>query len=183
MVETLKRMADRSALSGVWQPLVPDDLPRVFTIEAELHPSLPERREVTAEKLRLFPVGCRKLVRGGVMVGYALAHPWRLFHIPALDTFLDAIPADADCLHMHDVAILPEGRGENAAERYVLHLADLARAGHLPAIACVSVYGTSRLWARMGFDTIVSDGVVGSIGGYGPTARYMVLRLPALPAA
>jgi GNAT superfamily N-acetyltransferase len=52
-------------------------------------------------------------------VGYGLSHPRKLNCIPPLDSFLKTIPSDADCLYVHDVAVLPEVRGHGYAESYV----------------------------------------------------------------
>ena len=71
-----------------WQPLDATDMDAVAQIAAQLHPDLPERLEVLAEKQRLFPAGCRKLVAEGAMRGYALAHPWLLAEPPALDGWI-----------------------------------------------------------------------------------------------
>ena len=164
-------------MRSAWEPLGETDLARLEEIERVVHPGLPERPEVMAEKMRLFPAGCRKLVRDGRMVGYGLSHPWRIGDVPHLDAFLGALPREADCLHMHDVAILPEGRGGGAARRYVAHLWDAATQAGFRALACVSVYGTTRLWGSLGF---VEEPHVALPPEYGPTARYMIARDRAL---
>lgn len=160
----------------LWQPLQAADLASVDAIQHIIHAELPERLEVLAEKLTLFPEGCRKLVRDGEMVGYALAHPWRLGRVPALNSSLHPMPTNPDCLHMHDVAILPEGRGGNAAGAYVAHLRALAAERGMGALACVSVYGTARLWERHGFMRAEPQPPATALMSYGP-ATYMIARL------
>ncbi len=59
----------------------------------EIHVDFPERMDVFAEKIRLFPEGCWKRVRKDQIVGYGIAHPWQLFSIPPLDQFLNNLPA------------------------------------------------------------------------------------------
>lgn len=154
-----------------WEPLDVADLDRVDAIQRVIHAELPERPEFLAEKLTLFPEGCRKLVRDGEMVGYALAHPWRLGEAPSLNATLHPMPAEPDCLHMHDVAILPEGRGAGAAGRYVEHLCEIARRLGLDALACVSVYGTATVWERHGFRR---SRPANDLASYGEGALYMV---------
>ena len=124
----------------------------VAVIAARLHPALPERIGVLAEKQRLFPAGCRKLAAGGAMCGYALAHPWMLAQPPALDAFLGGLPAAADCLFIHDVAVLPEARGRGVAAAYLAHAEAVAHAQGWPAMALIAAYGTARLWRRFGFE-------------------------------
>jgi GNAT superfamily N-acetyltransferase len=154
-----------------WKPLEAADMPQVLAIAARLHPELPERLEVLAEKRRLFPEGGRKLVVDGAFAGYGLAHPWRLNAAPKLNAFLEQLPAAPDCLYLHDVAVLPEGRGRNAAGAYVVYMEGLARALGLGHLALVSVYGTVPLWGKLGFKTVLAGAP--SLPSYGPSAFYM----------
>lgn len=159
-----------------WQPLGPADLPDVMRIAAQLHPGLPERREVLAEKIRLAPATCCKLVRDAVCAGYGLAHPWRLDAIPPLDAFLEKLPAPAECLYVHDIAILPIARGSGASVAYLARLKQIAHASALPALALTSVYGTAPLWNRFGFVVQPSRALAEKLRSYGPSAVYMVCR-------
>jgi GNAT superfamily N-acetyltransferase len=157
------------------------DLPAIAAIAEAVHPTLPERPEVFAEKLGLYPDGCFVLIRdGGVtasgVLGYAFAHPWRLNAVPKLDAFLSALPEDADCLFLHDVAVKPQARGQGAAAALVARLADLAEASGLRALALAAVYGSGRHWARLGFAPAGNDDVAAQLKGYGD-AQYMVRRL------
>lgn len=164
------------SVTSHWEPLEASDLDRVDTIQRIIHADLPERLEFLDEKRSLFPDGCRKLLRGGAMVGYALAHPWTLGEVPVLNRPLGALPAHADCLHMHDVAILPEGRGAGAAGIYVGHLRGLANEMGIRTLACVSVYGTAPFWSRHGFDTPDWQPEPEALRSYGSGAVYMVLQ-------
>lgn len=155
-----------------WLALESVDIAAVCEIAGRLHPGLPERHEVFAEKLRLFPEGCRKLLLGGAMAGYGLGHPWTLGCAPKLDAFLERLPASPNCLYLHDVAILPEARGRNAAGAYVVYLEDLARRLGLGQLALVSVYGTVPLWEKLGFKTVAAGAP--PLPSYGPTAAYML---------
>ena len=94
-----------------WRLARASDLPAISKIAARIHPDLPESPEVFAEKMRLYPDGCRVLVADDGIVGYGLAHPWMQHRIPPLDGFLEQLPGDADCLYLHDVAVLPDFRG------------------------------------------------------------------------
>jgi hypothetical protein len=44
-------------------------------------------------------------------VAYLLALPWRFDDPPHLDAQTCQLPADADTLHLHDLAVAPEARG------------------------------------------------------------------------
>lgn len=154
---------------AVWLRLGEEDLGALCAAAALLHPGLPERREVFAEKLRLCPEGCRKLAAGGSLAGYAIGHPWTLGSAPGLDAFLGGLPAAPDCFYIHDVAVLPAARGGGAAAAYVAYAAALARSRGLRALALVSVYGTAAFWARLGFAPAAGPG----LASYGPGAAYM----------
>jgi len=66
-----------------------DDLQSIQKISVVIHPDLPERLEVFAEKLSFFPQGCFVLIHDDdAVLGYAFAHPWWLNDIPKLDDFL-----------------------------------------------------------------------------------------------
>ena len=160
-----------------WQPLESEDLATLGQIAAQIHPGLPERLEVLAEKNSLFPAGCRKLVVAEKMVGYGLSHPWKLHSIPALDHQIGHLPADADCLFLHDVVVLPEARGYGAAETYLRHVQSLATTAGFGTLALVSVYGSNALWERFGFKPCTYPGLEAKLGLYGSSAIYLTLNL------
>jgi GNAT superfamily N-acetyltransferase len=160
--------------SALWRPASLDDIGAMLRIEAVCHPLFPERAEIHAEKIGLFGAGCRVLAQEGVVCGYGLSYPYRLGVVPPLDRFMGSLRADADCLFIHDVALLPQARGQGAAGTFVGDAADLAWGLGLAHLALVSVYGTTRVWARYGFVETAPRGEAGTLAGYGATARYMV---------
>jgi GNAT superfamily N-acetyltransferase len=162
-----------------WRPARASDLPAISTIAARIHPGLPERSDVLAEKMRLYPEGCRVLLADDEIVGYGLAHPWRQHRIPPLDRFLERLPDDADCLYVHDVAVLPDFRG-GAARDYVTAIDNLARTSGIATLALVSVYATRPLWERFGFRPVTADAALhAKLASYGEGATYMLRDLAA----
>jgi GNAT superfamily N-acetyltransferase len=163
-----------------WRRARASDLAAIGTIAARIHPDLPEHPEVFAEKMHLFPDGCLVLARDNDIVGYGLSHPWMQHRIPPLDGFLNALPAAADCLYIHDVALLPECRGRGGARAYVAGIADLARGSGIGTLALVSVYATRPLWVRLGFGPVTPDAALRArIASYGAGATYMLRDLAA----
>ena len=161
-----------------WRRAEPSDLPAIIAIATAIHPDLPERAEVLAEKMSLFPEGCRVLITGDDVFGYGIAHPWTLLQIPPLDDFLHRLPSAPDCLYLHDVAVMPALRGSHVAASYIETLVRLARASGIEHLALVSVYDTSPFWARHGFRVIVPDAALRiKLAPYGDSARYMVRDL------
>jgi ribosomal protein S18 acetylase RimI-like enzyme len=161
-----------------WRPARTGDLPTIGAIAARVHPELPERQEVFAEKIGLYPDGCRVLVAGDEIAGYGLSHPWVLQRIPALDGFLHVLPDDADCLYLHDVAVLPDVRGRGVAREYVAIIDELARDSGIAALALVSVYATRPMWKHLGFRAVTADaGLSAKLSSYGAGATYMLRDL------
>lgn len=158
---------------GAWRAMTPPDLPAVAALAAAIHVAHPEDDAVFAERLALFPAGCLVLEEAGEIAGYVLAHPWRRLAPPPLDTLLGALPADADCLYLHDVALAPAARGRGAAAAVLERLATLARESHLPGIALVAVCGTPPFWIRQGFVAVDAPSLAAKLASYGAGARLM----------
>lgn len=170
-------MSYADVLSPKWRLATAQDLLTIDCIADQIHTGLPERPEVFAEKQRLFPIGCQALQVGDLVVGYGISHPWMLFDIPPLDAFLKMLPANSDCLYIHDVAVLPKYRGSGAAGAYVKAVEREAYRLGIAALALVSVYDTHPMWAKHGFRTIEAIDLCAKLRSYGPTAKYMVSSL------
>lgn len=157
----------------IWQSLIISDIPSVLAIAKQIHPGLFERSEIFGEKLELFPHGCKKLLIDNQLVGYGFAHPWKIHSIPQLDTFLEKIPSQPDCLYIHDVAILPQARGRNATDLLTKQYKKLAAHYDFKALSLVSVYMTTGFWQRFGFEITRVDALEGQLRSYGCDAVYM----------
>lgn len=164
-------------LANNWRPAHASDLQRINEIADTIHVDLPERPEVIAEKLALSGGGCFVLVRDGHTVGYGLSHPWLLYEIPPLDTFLGSTPITPDCIFIHDVAVLPDARRQGAAGAYVGLISAIAQQQRISSLSLVSVYNTHPLWERYGFRIEDTPKIRSKLTAYGDTARYMISRL------
>lgn len=132
-----------------------DDLGAVAALEAECHAPLPAEGELLfAERLVLFPRGCLAAEDSAGLAGYAVAHPWRAVAPPALGQRLGALPDDADCLHLHDLALAPRARGLGMVAAALAQLIPLARQRGIGALSLVAVHGTVPMWARHGFAAV-----------------------------
>lgn len=154
------------------------DLPAVGAIAARVHPAYPEGDAVFAERLRLYPEGCRILETGNRTAGYAIGHPWGFGPPPRLDSLLGGLPADPTTLLLHDVALLPAARGAGATCRLLDHLAGLTRAAGLSGLCLVAVNGSAAFWARRGFRAVQDPASVRALRGYDPAALLMRWDLP-----
>jgi GNAT superfamily N-acetyltransferase len=161
----------------VWRPASVIDIDAIEQVAGLIHPHLPERRDVLAEKLALFPMGCFVLVRRETVMGYGLAHRWILDSIPPLDAFLEKVPSHADCLYIHDVALLLEVRGYGSGQRYIRLMVECARKIGVDFLALVSVYDNQPFWAKRGFEIVSAPELGAKLRSYGPTAQYLTLKL------
>jgi len=128
------------------------DLAAVAALEALCHAPLPPEGEALfAERLGLFPDGCLATEDAGGLAGYVVAHPWRSGNPPALGQMLGAPPSDADCLHLHDIALAPRARGRGLVDAALALLVEVARGRALCSVTIVAVHGTAPLWLRHGF--------------------------------
>ena len=174
MIEIRKKAAPKGP---VWRLATATDIQAITGVAEVVHPTFPERREVFAEKLTLFPSGCFVLVRYEEVVGYGFSHTWMLNSIPPLDSFLKTTPGVADCLYVHDVAVLAEARGHGSAGLYVEMMVDRARQLGVDFLALVSIYRTHPFWARYGFEIAHAPELGTRLRSYGPTAKYMTRNL------
>ncbi|MFM8988189.1 MAG: GNAT family N-acetyltransferase [Alphaproteobacteria bacterium] len=156
-----------------WRAMRQEDLAQACAIADEVHAAYPEDPEVYAERLARYPGGCLVLESGGRVAGYALAHPWMRAAPPALNARLATLPARADCLHVHDIAILPRARRRGAAREALAALAALAAREDLPLLALVAIQGTRAFWQGQGFAVVDRPALAAKLAGYGTGARCM----------
>lgn len=154
--------------------MAPADLTAVMAIAAVVHPDYPEDEAVFAERLQLAPEGCHVLAAsGGALLGYLVSHPWPAGEIPALNSRLGAVPESQANWYLHDIALLPEGRGAGAAGRIVAELARrLGQAGYR-SLSLVAVNGSTSFWQRQGFAVVQEPALARKLATYDEAACYM----------
>ena len=153
------------------------DIDAVTAIEAQVHHNYQEGQAVFANRFALYPSGCFVCVSKGEPVGYMISHPWKRGEPVALDTAIDAVPGDADCLYIHDLALLAPFRGGGAAQAAVSLSGDIARQLGLKSLAIVAFADALGFWERMGFIPTPLPKGDDIIRKYGPGARYMERRI------
>jgi hypothetical protein len=79
---------------------------------------------------------------------------------------------------VHDVAILETARGNSAATEVERLLTDAARQRGLSVMALVSIYGSDRLWRRLGYRPRERRRPSEKLKLYGEGALYLVKDLP-----
>lgn len=151
---------------NIWTPLEERHLPEVDRIADLLHPDLPEGPHVFRNRLEVFPRGC--LALGDPPMGYCIMHPYALGEVPRLNATIET-PPNPTCLHIHDVAVLPEARGKGASAEAVRIALGVATEMGIDHLQLVSVHQTHPLWERLGFRESQSPAAL----HYGEGARYM----------
>lgn len=163
-----------SGAKFMWRAMRPADLRDVARVAARVHPLYPEKDAVFAERLNLYPAGSRVLCdAAGAVAGYVVSHPWREGEIPALDSLLGALPGDRRCYYIHDIALLPEARGQGAAAAALAALAEQARRDGMAEMALVAIGGTQAFWERQGFRAVAAPQLGAKLASYDASARYM----------
>ncbi len=136
-----------------WRLAEPRDLGAIDRLAAQVHPDYPERPAVFANRLALHPSGVRLAERDGVPVGYAIGHPWR-GAAPLLDHVLPALPDAPDQYWLHDVALLPEMRGQRLGRAALLLLRADALGCGLRRMRLAAVGDAMPYWSEAGFRPI-----------------------------
>lgn len=136
---------------GEWRPMRAGDLAEVSAISDAVHGAYTEPMAVYAERLDLYPDGCRVFEQDGAVAGYLITHPWHRDQPPKLGALLGDIPGDADTYYLHDIALLPAARGTGAGKAALDFVMDRARALGFADIALMAIGGADRFWAAQGF--------------------------------
>jgi hypothetical protein len=143
------------------------DLPKVNSVANFIHADFYEAPEVFAEKLKLYPSGCFVYDTNNIQ-GYFFSHPWYYLNPPKLNTLLGHVRA-ADTYYIHDVALMPDIRGQHL----VAEVVELVDTRPYDTISLVSVNQTFGYWSKFGFEIV--PGL--DLTNYSPDAVYMVKSL------
>lgn len=153
------------------------DLPLAEDIAEQVHPDHPEDPAVFAERLVLYPNGCRVLEMDLCPVGYMIAHPWRLENPPKLNTLLRRLPVGSDTFFIHDLALLPGARGHGDAAAAVAGAIAEARRLSIRTVSLISVGVSGGFWRGQGFEPSPDAAIQRGLGTYGAGAVFMVRTL------
>lgn len=157
---------------ALWRPMRPADLADVVAVADVVHLNYPEDPAVFANRLALFAPGCLMAEENGRTLGYCIAHPGTIGAPPPLDTVLAALPAAADCLYIHDVALLPAARGRHLGVALARLLEEVARAHGFARMALTAVNNSDGFWGALGYE----PQPCASLASYG-AATYRVKAL------
>jgi GNAT superfamily N-acetyltransferase len=141
-----------------------DDLPQVLVIQKDSY-TLPliESEDSFARKLALFPDCCLGGFEKQQLIAYIFTHPWVFGKIVSLNDCMTIAPHTANCIYIHDLAVLRSWRGRGIAHALLKRILRIARSRELNKIALVAVNETEPFWERYGlqrqYQLIYGDGI------------------------
>ncbi len=157
-----------------WRSMAASDLDGVVEVAAIAFPDHFEDRACFANRLALWPQGCLVLEDEAGVAGYLFAYPWRAGSAPALNAVIPEIPAEADVLYLHDLALHPRVRGRGASRTAMARVLDLARDGRWQTVALIAVNDAADFWRGHGFEVRQDTAMTVKLTSYGADARHMV---------
>lgn len=116
-----------------------------------------------------------------MIAGYAISHPALLGAPPRLNSLLSHLPEQAECLYIHDVALLSHTRKMGLGSSLMQHVKKVAIEHKLSMLALVAVGDSGSYWQRQGFvpwaDEAHASALRNKMASYDSKAQYMVQSL------
>jgi GNAT superfamily N-acetyltransferase len=126
------------------------------------------------EKFNLYPRGCFVLASAGHIGGYCFSHPWMLDHVPAMNTFLGALPERPTTYYVHDLTLDAGIRGQGFGRAVLPSVTDAARTSELSHLSLVAVNNREPFWRAAGFSRNANGSVQAATRDkYGEAAVHM----------
>ena len=141
---------------------------------------LRESPEVFSDRMERFGEYFRVAFMGERMVGYMISFPWKLGDTPVNNQKFPAVLPEPDCFYIHDIALLPEARGQGISRAMLDEAYQTALQLGFDAVSLVAVGQSGSFWDKVGFVpyTQVGSRKLERIRDiYGPGARLMALPI------
>jgi len=135
----------------------------------------PESRESLQAKILASPSTCLIAESSESAVGYLIAVPIIYPHLPTLNAPTFELPADADTLYIHDLAIHGAGRGKGVAQALVRASIDAAKRSGLSRACLVAIQNSQSFWEQFEFEVVAepADEFTAKLASYGADAQLM----------
>lgn len=169
---------DRNAPVKV-RPMGVADLSAVLEIQAVCYTQIvPESLESFVAKLMAAPASCFIATIEKRTVGYLVAVPSAFGHPPLLDQAYCRLPAEPDCLHLHDLAVTPAARATGAGRLLVDAFFAQLRESEFPRASLIAIQDSAPYWQRRGFQPVsLGSSLQSKLAGYGQDVQYMQLAV------
>ncbi len=128
------------------------DIAQVLDVQKDAYrEELLESGDTFSRIIAVFPRGCLGVFVESRLVSYVFSHPWRADRIVPLDDPRTALPVEADCLYIHDLAVRKSYHGKGVGTCLVKALVSLAEDLGIQRLALVAVQESEAFWERWGF--------------------------------
>lgn len=119
---------------------------------------LQETEDVYHAKLRMFPEGCIGCFFDDLpfvdLVAHLIFHPWNTKMPVPMNSHVDKLPDECDCLYLQEIAIHPAFRGKGILSHFKKMYMDYARLHGYKTFRGVSVQGSLPIFQRWGFEAM-----------------------------
>jgi len=161
------------------------DLPAVVDIQVACHTmAAVESKESLQAKLSAAPSTCLIACLENSVVGYLISLPWEFANPPQLNAQTCQLPASPNCLHLHDLAVLPRARQFGAGRTLVHAALAQVKTQKLQRASLISIRDSAPFWRRHGFHAVPqSEPLKAILSTYGEGVVYMERALDSLHAA
>lgn len=133
-------------------PIKKDDLPDIMQIQKECYSEeLQESRESFEHKLVLSPETCYLIKHGENIAAYFFSVPCMKSHLPSFNDNHFQIPAQPDCLYLHDLAIKKAYRKQGIPMLVYQYVSEYALKANIFCFRIFSVQNTYEKWKAYGF--------------------------------
>lgn len=164
----------------IWMPMSEEAVGRLSPIMEKAYPHLPDETTSFYQKRALYPEGCFILVPEAEpehILGYVIAHPWRLNDIPPLNSVIEVLPGGCDVMYLHDIALLAEAQGIGAARAVLTKLDALAGRDGYSQIAITAIPQAVDYWHKRGFEEVHVPQLDEKLMEYGIGSKYMLHKV------
>lgn len=152
----------------------PTDLSSVWQVQCACYSNIdPETQASLGAKREASPHSCFVAMQDGVLLGYVIAIPWLYGVVPALNDSGCNLPAKADCLYLHDMAIESVAAGQGVGQRLFEAVTAVSDNLELPKLALAAVAGAEGYWQRLGFVPVAIPLSMEKVAQYGGNITYM----------
>lgn len=163
------------------RPLVASDLSSIMQIQAACYPPhYLEAESVFAERIANCSDSAWLAGHGQQALAYLFSYPSLSGKICALGSVFTAQP-EADCLYLHDMAVLPQAHGQGIARALHQTAMNYAQQHLYSSSALVAVLDAASFWHKLGYraDFPLNPEQQVNLLSYGATACYLHQALKA----
>lgn len=161
------------------RPMHIDDMDRVLQIQAACYSGdIPESARSLTAKLVAAPQSCFVAIADDEVIAYLIALPWISTAPPALNSPDCNIPAQADCLYLHDLSVHPDARRSGVGRALIECFFARCAQWQFPQACLVAVQNSASYWQRFGFQTAPGSVALNEkLASYADDAEFLIYRL------